>query len=68
MTRQARFLWMKDILEHLGDCHDQWQYAEPSSEKYLAASMRHDLEQLRRLCDHLAEETSDEHEPEAVTV
>lgn len=53
MTRQAKFLWMKDILEHLGHCYDQWQEADPSTEHYLAESIRRDLDEFRRLCDSL---------------
>ncbi|HEY5312159.1 MAG TPA: hypothetical protein VIK18_06550 [Pirellulales bacterium] len=53
MDRQARFLWMKDLLEHLSDCHDQWQAADPASQRYLADAVRRDLDELRRLCESL---------------
>lgn len=58
MTRQAKFLWMKDILEHLGHCYEQWQEAAPESEEYLAETMRRDLEEFRRLCESLRSERS----------
>lgn len=54
MDRQAGFLWMKDLLEHLGQCCDQWQAADPPAERFLADAMRRDLDELRRVCDALA--------------
>lgn len=51
MDRHAKFMWMKDLLEHLGTCHEQWQSADPSSERYLVESMKRDLDEFRRLCD-----------------
>ncbi|HUY90272.1 MAG TPA: hypothetical protein VMV10_16160 [Pirellulales bacterium] len=56
MTRQAKFLWMKEILAHLDDCHHQWQFAEGRAEHYLAEAMKRDLEEVRRLCDSLRSE------------
>ena len=53
MTRQTAFLWMRDILDHLNQCHDQWQDAEPGTERYLADSIKRDLDEFRRLCDQL---------------
>lgn len=53
MDRHAKFLWMKDILEHLGQCYEQWQSAEGHVEHYLAESMKRDLDQCRRLCESL---------------
>lgn len=58
MDRQAKFLWMKDLLDHIGQCHDQWQFADPCAERYLADSIRRDLEEFRRLCDSLRNEKS----------
>ena len=57
MDRQTRFLWMKDLLDHLAECHDQWQAADPAIERYLAEAVRRDLDELRRLCDSLAGES-----------
>jgi uncharacterized membrane protein YccC len=53
MDRQATFLWMQDLLEHLNSCHEQWQLADARTEHYLADSMRRDLDELRRLCETL---------------
>ena len=58
MDRQAKFLWMKDLLEHIGQCHDQWQAADSRSERYLADSIRRDLDEFRRLCDSIRSECS----------
>ncbi|HEX4148905.1 MAG TPA: hypothetical protein VHY20_07955 [Pirellulales bacterium] len=58
MDRQARFLWMQDLLEHLGACHEQWPAAEPAVERFLADAVRRDLDELRRLCDSLVDEQS----------
>jgi hypothetical protein len=56
MTRQAKFLWMKEILEHLDDCHRQWQFADGRAEQYLAEAIKRDLEEVRRLCESLRSE------------
>jgi hypothetical protein len=53
MNRRAKFLWMKEILEHLDECHRQWQHADDRAEHYLAEAMKRDLEEVRRLCDSL---------------
>ena len=50
MDRNAKFLWMKDILEHLEDCFEQWQQADARSERFLAETIERDLEEFRRLC------------------
>jgi hypothetical protein len=53
MDRQKQLLWMKDLIEHLGDCYEQWQLADPGTERFLAESMKRDLDECRRLCDSL---------------
>ena len=53
MDRKTKFLWMKDILDHLGDCFEQWQGADDRTERYLADSMQRDLDEFRRLCESL---------------
>ena len=58
MTRQAKFLWMKEILEHLDDCHRQWQFAEGRTEQFLADAIHRDLDEFRRLCDSLRSEAA----------
>lgn len=53
LTRQEKFCWMKDILEHLGNCYEQLQMSDPDSDRYLAESINRDLEEFRRLCNSL---------------
>jgi len=54
MDRERKFLWMKDLLEHLGSCYEQWRHVEGGSAQFLADSMRRDMEEFRRLVDSLA--------------
>lgn len=56
MTRQSKFLWMKDLLEHMHRCHEEWQGADERRERLLAESLRRDLDEFRRLCDSLQRE------------
>ncbi len=58
MDRHRTFMGMKDVLDHMGDCHEQWQYADRRSEIYLIESMKRDLNQIRRLCESLADEAA----------
>lgn len=51
--RQAKYLWMKDLLEHLGSCYDNMQSADPHTEQFMAQSIKRDLEEFRRLCSEL---------------
>ena len=53
MTRDAKFLFMKDLLEHMERCHEQWQSADQRMEGFLADSLRRDLDEFRRICDSL---------------
>ena len=59
MTRQEKFHWMKDILEHLSDCYEELQQADPDSDRYLAESINRDLEEFRRLCNSLRRDSRD---------
>lgn len=59
MTRQEKFHWMKDILDHLGDCYEQLQQVDPDSDRYLAESINRDLEEFRRLCNSLRRDRRD---------
>lgn len=54
VTREAKFLWMKDLLEHLSRCHEQWESADERTERYLVDSVRRDLDEIRRVCESLA--------------
>lgn len=53
MTRQSKLLLMKDLLEHLQECHDEWLAADERTEAYVAQSMERGLSELGRLCDSL---------------
>lgn len=58
MTRNAKFLCMKDLLEHMTRCHEQWESADARTERFLVDSMRRDVEEFRRLCDSLRAESN----------
>jgi hypothetical protein len=58
MDRRTKLCWMKDILEHLAGCCDQWDSADDHSERYLAESMRRDLEEFRRLWESMRIEST----------
>ena len=57
MDRHITLLGIKDVLEHLGDCYDQWQFADDRSEVLLIETMKRDLDHFRRLCDSLEAES-----------
>jgi len=57
MNRRDKLLWMKEILEHLEDCHHQWLLAGEDAGNYLADAMKRDLDEVRRLCDSLKSES-----------
>ena len=53
-NRQRTLLWMKDLIEHMAQCHDQLQW-EPDgpTEAFLTEALMVDLTECRRLCEHL---------------
>lgn len=53
MDRRHKLLLMRDILDHLNDCFDQWRSVEPGSASYLAETIERDLAQFSRLCDSM---------------
>ena len=53
MDRHSTYLWMKDLLEHLGTCYDSWDQSEGCSRQFLADSIQRDLTEFRRLCEDL---------------
>ena len=53
MDRHAKFVWMKELLEHLSDCQCEWETAQGATERFLAESIKRDLNELRRICDSL---------------
>lgn len=54
MDRHSKFLSMKDVLEHLSDCHHAWQTGGAEDDRFLVESMKRDLDEVRRLCESLA--------------
>ena len=53
-NRQTTLLWMKDLIEHMTQCHDQLQWAgEESTATFLTESMLVDLVECQRLCQEL---------------
>lgn len=60
MTRHAKLLWMKDLLEHMNRCQEQWQTADDRMEVFLADSLRRDLDEFRRICDSLRRDSAEE--------
>ena len=53
MDRHSKFVWMKEVLEHLNECHQEWETADGQAEHFLAESMRRDLDEVRRICESL---------------
>lgn len=56
MTRHAKLMCMKDLLEHMSRCHEQWETADPRAERFLLESMRRDVEEFRRVCESMRAE------------
>jgi hypothetical protein len=57
MDRKMKFLWMQDVLEHLEESFDQWRAAEARDDRLMAEVVERDLEELRRLCQQMKQET-----------
>lgn len=53
MDRHRKFLWMRDIIEHIESCYDEWRQTEGDGERRLADMIQRDLDQCRRLCESL---------------
>ena len=52
--RRHTLLWMKDLIEHMSQCHDQLQWAADSqAAAYLAETLLGDLAECQRLCKEL---------------
>jgi hypothetical protein len=52
--RETNLLWLKDMIDHLGACQQQLQWAhEPGAIRVLTETMLRDLETCRRLCEAL---------------
>ena len=53
-TKRETLIWMKDLIEHLSQCHEQLQWtADGATETFLTAAMMVDLNECRRLCEQL---------------
>lgn len=53
-NRQNTLLWMKDLIEHMTQCHEQLQWAaDGRTETFLTETMIGDLAECRRLCEEL---------------
>ncbi|MBX3414944.1 MAG: hypothetical protein KF708_19825 [Pirellulales bacterium] len=59
MDRHHKFLWMRDILEHIESCYDEWRHTEGEGERRLADMIQRDLDQCRRLCESLRGEAQE---------
>jgi hypothetical protein len=55
-NRRNTLLWMKDLIEHMNQCHEQLLWAaDGPSESFLTESMMVDLVECKRLCEELRE-------------
>jgi hypothetical protein len=53
-NRRHTLLWMKDLLEHMSQCHDQLQWAaDGPTEAFLTESLLGDLVECQKLCETL---------------
>jgi len=52
--RNNTLLWMKDLIEHMSQCHDQLQWAsDGSTQMFLADALLGDLNECQKLCELL---------------
>lgn len=53
-NRHKTLLWMKDLLDHMNQCHEQLQWAgDGPAEAFLADSLMVDLSECQKLCEQL---------------
>jgi hypothetical protein len=53
-NRRHTLLWMKDLLDHMNQCHEQLQWAsDGQTEAYLAETLLVDLSECQKLCEQL---------------
>lgn len=53
-NRHKTLLWMKDLLDHMHQCHEQLQWAgDNQTEAFLANSLMVDLSECQKLCEQL---------------
>ena len=54
MDRRNTFMWMKDLVDHLRTCADEWQTTSSrGGDGVWGEAVRRDLDELRRLCEKL---------------
>lgn len=53
MALHERLNLLKDLLQNMGDCCEEWQVADDERHWLFADSLRRDLSECRRLCDSL---------------
>jgi hypothetical protein len=57
--RDAKLLWLKDMIDHLSACRKQLEWAEnPEAVQVITETMLRDLEHCRRLCETLQRRTA----------
>jgi hypothetical protein len=44
---------MKEVLEHMSDCQREWETVVGPTERFLADSIKRDIDEVRRICDSL---------------
>lgn len=50
--RDSNLLWLKDVIEHLGDCQQQLHWAaDADTVRLVTETMLRDLDCCRRLCE-----------------
>ncbi len=53
-NRRHTLLWMKDLIEHMAQCHNQLEWTnDGSTQMYLAESLLGDLTECQKLCEQL---------------
>lgn len=63
-NRRNTLLWMKDLIEHMNQCHEQLLWAADGhgpSESFLTESMMVDLVECKRLCEELMSKSAAPH-------
>ncbi len=53
-NRRHTLLWMKDLIEHMSQCHNQLEWAsDTDTQSFLADSLIGDLNECQKLCEQL---------------
>jgi hypothetical protein len=60
--RDSNLLWLKDIIEHLGECRQQLQWTQDVDTVHVVTeTMLRDLECCRRICEALHRQAALQH-------